>query len=97
MIHDGLPAGAGEQLEAVVGLEDLRGYNYPLIISLINRPLDPKLRSTRGEQATFPPAAQREIRTVKLKGLPTVIDQTETPQWKAVEKVLQELAARQTT
>jgi hypothetical protein len=93
IIQQALPTSAGEHLEAVVTIEDLRGYNHPLIVSLINRPLDPKLRRTRGEQATFPPAAQEEIRPVKTKVLPTVIDQTETLQWKAVEKVLRGMAA----
>jgi hypothetical protein len=93
IIQQALPTSAGEHLEAVVAIEDLRGYNHPLIVSLINRPLDPRLRRTRGEQATFSPAAQEEIRTVNPKVLPTVIDKTETWQWKAVEKELHALAA----
>ena len=49
-----LPASAGDQLEAVVGIEDLRGYDHSLVIRLVNRSLDPDLLRRCGEAATFP-------------------------------------------
>lgn len=50
-----LPAGAGQQLEALVSVEDLRGHHQVSPITLTNRPLDPELLRKCGEEATFPP------------------------------------------
>jgi hypothetical protein len=54
-VPQSLPSNAGQQLEAIVSLEDLRGYHHVLPITLKNHPLDPELLRRLGEEATFPP------------------------------------------
>jgi hypothetical protein len=53
----------GQRLEAIVSLEDLRGYHHVLPVTLENHPLDPELLRRWGEEATFPP------HRVKVPGL----------------------------
>ncbi len=54
LVADGtVPVSAGEEIEAVCGLEDLRGHQYVLPLTLVNRPLSPEvLRRYGGERVS---------------------------------------------
>jgi hypothetical protein len=80
-----LPASADKQLEAIVSIEDLRGYHHMLPIALKNHPLDPELLRKYGEEATFPPP-RVEVPSVTAKPTPPE-KKTESAMYKILDKI----------
>jgi hypothetical protein len=93
-IPEDIPSSLGKQVLGVLGVEDVAGRQYFFPIDAETRHLDPDLLRTRGEAVTFPPPrVKAPTLPAKPTVPPTVIDKTETWQWKAVEKELHALAA----
>jgi hypothetical protein len=82
-----LLSSAGQQLEAIVSIEDLRGCHHVLPITLKNHPLDAELLRKYGEEATFPPP-QVEVPSLTAKSTPR-----EKKSQSALHKLLDELCS----